>query len=310
MDACRVSGRGGDFRTTAFPEQYEDGVYNFGVVRAVLVRTPAGMVGSILARRCNRNVLLNACYSNWPHERLEVMLAETGLTPSATFLRYARTPMADAGGLGSSSLGPYKQPVHVFPAQAYEGSFCGGIRLRYFFFDGRNFEKGRGQSLQTSILVEAQRPMIGKLRNFLISKAVGEVAINMDNDDVYSPNYVRRIVRLGVEGRSVARGDLEHNETQTVAVVSVQETALATVLPSGLVSIEMKADAHRIASNIWRRLKFGEPCRDKKGTPRDCTDWTECVESLRCGRSPLSQVSFGHHDGRYEGLRVRHQRHE
>lgn len=246
---------------------------------------------------CNRNVLLNACYSNWPRHRLELLLAETGLVPSPLFLKYATNELNNAEGLGSRASGNRKLPIKVDPALAYEGSFCGGIRFRYFFFDGRNFENRLHKTSQRETAeLDARRPMIGKLRNFLISKATGEIAINMDNDDFYSPNYVRRIVLIGVQGRLPGGGAVFGvNHSRAVAAVSAQETALATVLSNGTVSIAVKRDARKRAAEIWRKLKRGMSCH--QGTR--CTDNTEYhLTTTRIATDVCEYATNGMSEGR------------
>lgn len=203
---------------------------------------------------CDRNVLENACYQHWPRDRLELLIAETNVRPSPLFRRYAVETIADPDGIASRTLGPYRRPRRVTPSAAFAGSVC-GIALRYFYFNATNFER-RAKSVDAL----ARRPQIGAVRNFLASKATGDVFVNQDNDDFYSSGFVRRVVRMGF--------DL----MQPGVLVSVQETAIATVLANGSVSVAIKKGATALARQILEANRARVPCLKGK---RFCNDATE-----------------------------------
>lgn len=206
---------------------------------------------------CDRNVLENACYQHWPRERLELLVAETNVRQSPLFRRYAVEPIVDADGVASRTLGPYRRPRRVIPTAAFEGTVC-GVAFRYFYFNATNFER---RNKMRSVDSLARRPQIGAVRNFLVSKATGDVFVNQDNDDFYSSGFVRRVVRMGFDGMRPG------------VFVSVQETAIATVLANGSVSVALKKGATALARQILDANRARVPCRI--GKKRFCNDATE-----------------------------------
>lgn len=111
---------------------------------------------------CYDNMILNALYQTYPHTRLELVVMETTVEPSRRW-----TDLAN----GSSLAQWARQAPENHPAGA-------PLKVVYQWFNAS----------------DKRTPNLGATRNMAADLAAGEVLINMDNDDIYHPNYVHYVV--------------------------------------------------------------------------------------------------------------------
>mmetsp|Transcript_16848 Transcript_16848/g.49602 ORF Transcript_16848/g.49602 Transcript_16848/m.49602 type:complete len:383 (-) Transcript_16848:1174-2322(-) len=125
-------------------------------------------------RYTDENALLNALYQKYPREKLELIVLESnGQGPDPSWVAWS----AGRGGLDAWSAADERLLNRA----------SGPLRIIYRWYNSSFVcPDGRQQC--------PEKPKLGVKRNIALEIATGDVLINMDNDDVYHPNYVAYVV--------------------------------------------------------------------------------------------------------------------
>eukprot|EP00035_Acanthoeca_spectabilis_P020046 m.430894 g.430894 ORF g.430894 m.430894 type:complete len:528 (-) comp17227_c0_seq1:1522-3105(-) len=125
-------------------------------------------------RFTDRNALFNVLYQRYPRRKLELIVLESnGQGPDPTWVAWA----AGRGGLDSWSSADERALNRGAPP----------LKIIYRWYNSSHVCAGGRQQC-------AQKPKLGLKRNVAIRISSGDILINMDNDDVYHPNYVAYVV--------------------------------------------------------------------------------------------------------------------
>mmetsp|Transcript_15202 Transcript_15202/g.23008 ORF Transcript_15202/g.23008 Transcript_15202/m.23008 type:complete len:543 (+) Transcript_15202:42-1670(+) len=105
---------------------------------------------------CNRNLFMNACYQDFPKDRLELIFFDTMTEPNMKYVAANSTEI------------------------------CGGMRFIYRWFNASSVD-----------INDPNRSLpLGVKRNIQAKEvATGDIVVNMDNDDIYHPSYVKTVVK-------------------------------------------------------------------------------------------------------------------
>lgn len=125
-------------------------------------------------RYTDRNVLFNVLYQRYPRNKLELIVLESnGQGPDPTWVAWA----AGSGGIDTWSSADERLLNRGAPP----------LTIVYRWYNSSLVCSGERQQCP-------EKPKLGLKRNVGNAIASGDIIINMDNDDVYHPNYVAYVV--------------------------------------------------------------------------------------------------------------------
>ena len=143
-------------------------------------------------RFADRNALMNVLYQRYPRSKLElIMLESNGQGPDKSWVAWSH----GKGGLDSWASADEQDLNRNAPP----------LKVVYRWYNSSYVCAGGKQQC-------AHKPKLGTKRNIALAISTGDILINMDNDDVYHPNYVRYMV-----------GMMRRNHVHELSIANVSE---------------------------------------------------------------------------------------
>lgn len=188
---------------------------------------------------CNRNMLLNVQYQDYPVHLLEHIVLESSWRPNADLVALSNQHHE---GVREQELGR----THRRRQMRYSLR----VPMKYVWY---NMSEPEGT---------AANPRLGKRRNIGAAMASGKIIVNMDNDDFYHPRYVRFVVNKFAVNSSLQ-------------ILSISGAMLAKLNPDGTMSYKAfthspgaHADSYR--KSLMQSCTYSNRPYQEENTMRKC----------------------------------------